>query len=564
MTTAPNTTPDMTSDMTQAPAAAAAPLIAQANDLIGRRQFDRALARFEEAAEIDPDDLSIGCRIGEMLTALNRLDEAIAAFGAVLQQDPEAWNAQTGLAEIARRQGAIEDALTLYQGVLARDPGNLPATVGLADLFGRAGEVDAALSLFETAVGTHPRSAVLWSTYGDFQVSVGRCADAVESFKRAEKIDPTAAETQARLAIAYRGLGQLDDALTYFDRAQELWPSNWRIHLGRATVQLARGELADGWRQFDWRNKADPARARLQPQWNGQTLTGQTVFLCGEPTIGDEVMFASCLAEFAASAERCIVECQPALTSLFARSFPEVEFHAAPDSGDPVSPTHRYDWLGELGQIDVYGALGSLPKFLRPTGDSFPAESVPGGAGFLTPELDLLSLWKERLSDLDGKLKIGLWWGGSPPTAKGQALAVGDLLTAFDRPDVEFVMLATDVPMHFPDGLQGPWKDRVSVVEGINPADRDSGAEEAAALIANLDLMVVPPGLVANLAGGLGVPVYVPCQSDDWTHLGTGGMPWFDSMRLFTRHGETPWNQILGPLVEAVHSAAEAAERQAK
>jgi hypothetical protein len=169
-------------------------------------------------------------------------------------------------------------------------------------------------------------------------------------------------------------------------------------------------------------------------------------------------------------------------------------------------------------------------------------------------------MWRERLSDLDDKLKIGLWWGGTPPTADGQALSLSDLLTALDRPDVEFVLLATDVPRHFPDGLDGPWKDRVSVVEGIDPADKESGADEAAALIANLDLMVVQPGLVANLAGGLGAPVYVPCQADDWTHLGTGGMPWFDSMRLFTRQGETPWNRVLGPLVAAVHAAADAAK----
>ncbi len=543
MKTAPDTTHDA--------AAAAAPLVEQARQLIERKQFDRALERFQEAAALDPDDLSIACNIGEMLTALRRYDEAVATFGSALERDPETWPAQTGLAHIAAQQGAIADAVALYQDVLDRDPDNVAATVGLADLFGRAGEIDAAVGLFESAVEAHPRRIELWSAYGDLQVSLGRCADAVESFKRAERIDPTSPETHARLAVAHKGLGDLDQATTYFDQALELWPSNWRIHLGRATVELAKGNLAEGWRRLEWRHKADAARAHLQPQWNGQDLTGQTVFLCGEATIADEVMFASCLAEFAKGCGRCIVECQAPLTGLFARSFPNVDIHAEPPPQDRLAPAQRYDWLKPLQPIDVFSALGSLPRFLRPSIDAFP--DAP--AAFLAPDPDLLSLWRGRLAGLADKLTIGLWWNGFAPMADGKSLAMPELLDGIDRDDVEFVLLAGDVPRQFPQGIDGRWIGRISIVEGIDPA---IDAHEAAALIANLDLMVVPPGLSANLAGGLDVPVYCPCPADDWTHLGTGAMPWFSCMRLFTRTGDEPWTRVLADLVRAVHEAADA------
>ena len=545
MTTAPNPKQD--------PAAAAAPVLDQARQLIERKQFDRALERLQEAALLDPDNAAITCNIGEMLTALHRFDEAIAAFSQVLEQDPKAWPAQIGLAQIARQQGAIGDAVTLYQGVLAEDPDNVQATVGLADLFGRAGEIDAAIALFERAVRSHPRQIDLWWAYGDLQVSLGRCADAIESFRRAERIDPTAPETHARIAVAHKGLGELDDAITRFEQALELWPSNWRIHLGRATIDLAQGNLAEGWKRLEWRHKADPARAHLQPQWNGQDLAGQTAFLCGEGTIADEVMFASCLPEFAEACERCIVECQEPLASLFARSFPNVDVHGEPPLEQRPPPTERYDWLKPLGPIDVYSALGSLPRFLRPT-----IESFPEGAEFLKTDPDLTALWRERLAGLETAFKIGLWWNGFAPMAEEQFLALRDLLDAFNRDDVEFILLAGDVPRHFPQGIDGPWKDRISVVEGIDPAVE---ADEAAALIANLDLMVVPPGLAANLAGGLDVPVFVPGPADDWTHLGTGRMPWFRSMRLFGRQGDAPWKGVLATLAEAVHQAADAKTR---
>ena len=537
-------------DTDKHPAAAIDPLLAQARQLIGRKQYGRALERFQEAAQLDPDDLSIACNIGEMLTALNRFDEAVAAFGDVLDRDPGAWPAQTGLAQIAVQRGAIGDAVALYQDVLAKDPNNLTATVGLADLFGRAGEVDAAIALFETGARSHPRQIELWSAYGDLLVSLGRCADAVECFKRAERIDPTSPETHARLAVAHKGLGDLEAAGTYFDQALELWPANWRIHLGRATIDLAQGNLAEGWRRLEWRHKEDSARAHLQPQWNGQELTGQTAFLCGEATIADEVMFASCLTEFAAGCDRCIVECQAPLATLFARSFPSVDIHAEPPPWDRPAPAQRYDWLKPLGPIDVYSALGSIPRFLRPSIEAFPEP-----AGFLTPDPELLALWRDRLAGLQGKFKIGLWWNGPVPLAPDQSLGMRDLLDSFDRDDVEFILLAQDLPRHFPEGIAGPWMDRVNVVEGIDPA---VDADEATALIANLDLMVVPPGLAANLAAGVDVPVFVPCAADDWTHLGSGRMPWFGSMRLFTRAGEEPWTGVLATLVEAVHQSADA------
>ena len=545
MTTAPNAK--------QSPSDATAPLVEQARQLIDRKQFERALERFQEAARLDPADLAIACNIGEMLTALHRYDEAIAAFGSVLEQNPKAWPAQTGLAQIAKQQGAIADSVSLYQGVLAEDPGNVPATVGLADLFGRAGEIEAAIAMFERAIAAHPRNIDIWWAYGDLQVSLGRHSDAIESFRRAERINPTAPETHARIAVAHKGLGELDEAITYFEQALELWPSNWRIHLGRATIDLAKGDLAEGWRRLEWRHKADAARAHLQPQWNGQDLTGQTAFLVGEGTIADEVMFASCLPEFAQGCGRCIVECQSPLARLFARSFPNVDVCAEPPPEDRPPPAQRYDWLKQHGPVDVYGALGSLPRFLRPTADAFPE-----GGRFLTTDPELTALWRDRLAGMEQALKIGLWWNAFAPVVEEQALAMRDLLDAFNRDDVEFILLAGDVARHFPGGIDGPWKDRISVVEGIDPGVE---ADEAAALIANLDLMIAPPGLAANLAGGLDVPVFVPGPADDWTHLGTGRMPWFRSMELFPRRGEEPWRGVLAKLSEAVHRMADAKTR---
>ncbi|MEC3929563.1 flagellar protein FlbA, partial [Citrobacter braakii] len=56
--------------------------------------------------------------------------------------------------------------------------------------------------------------------------------------------------------------------------------------------------------------------------------------------------------------------------------------------------------------------------------------------------------------------------------------------------------------------------------------------ENAAALVANLDLVISPAMSAGELAGALGVPVW-RFGGRDWTQLGTAMRPWFPTMRLF-------------------------------
>ena len=65
------------------------------------------------------------------------------------------------------------------------------------------------------------------------------------------------------------------------------------------------------------------------------------------------MMFASCLPQILATASRCIVECDPRLVPLFARSFPLADVVAKPFS---MAAAAAYG-------VDVQVAAGSLPPF---------------------------------------------------------------------------------------------------------------------------------------------------------------------------------------------------------
>jgi tetratricopeptide (TPR) repeat protein len=73
----------------------------------------------------------------------------------------------------------------------------------------------------------------------------------------------------------------------------------------------------------------------------------------------------------------------------------------------------------------------------------------------------------------------------------------------------------------------------------------------AAALAANLDLVISPAMSAGELAGALGVPVW-RFGTRDWTQLGTGARPWFPTMRLFQPNPGEGLDSTIGAIAKAL------------
>ena len=105
-------------------------------------------------------------------------------------------------------------------------------------------------------------------------------------------------------------------------------------------------------------------------------------------------MFASCLPEILATASQCVIECDPRLVPLFARSFPLAD----------VVATASLD-RGRRGAmvVDVQIAAGSLPRFLRRNLGAFPRRQR-----YLAACPWRRARWRERYAQLGNGLKVGI------------------------------------------------------------------------------------------------------------------------------------------------------------
>jgi ADP-heptose:LPS heptosyltransferase len=207
-----------------------------------------------------------------------------------------------------------------------------------------------------------------------------------------------------------------------------------------------------------------------------------------------------------------------------------------------------------LPPFDLHTPLLSLPLAFRTELDS-----IPGGVPYLTVDTAAVSSWKERLAALPG-FRIGINWHGNPEAEKLSALQARSFplsaAAAVARlPGVSLVSLQKGPG----DEQRGQVEFGAAVAQLTDPMRMgpDEIADETAAILLGLDLVITADTALAHLAGALGVPVWAVLQSvPDWRWLvGRADSPWYPTMRLFRQRTAGDWKEVLDRVAAEVATA---------
>lgn len=159
-------------------------------------------------------------------------------------------------------------------------------------------------------------AAVYWLT--------NRTQAAVEPLRTAIKLDPANPEALATLGTALQDTGDLDGAVAAYRRALELRPGFVQAMVSLGNAFFAQGGSGGGDRGV---RPGPDGRASLRPgprqQGGGPAGAGRVHRGLG---VGDEILFASMLAEARQLAETVLVQADQRHLPLLRRSFPDLEF----------------------------------------------------------------------------------------------------------------------------------------------------------------------------------------------------------------------------------------------
>jgi Flp pilus assembly protein TadD len=492
--------------------------------------------------------MSVPYQSGLKLSSQGRHAEAIAQFEQALALDPADAKVLFALGNTASQLGLAGAAEQFFRQVLVLEPSRVEAIVNLANLLRAGAQFDAAIALLEPALAREPHSPEILLTLGSAWREKGHPEQARVHYQAALAARPNYAPALANLADMVCDASDRQQARTLYDQAAKADPKNPQIRLNRAVLHLLNGDLKDGWRDYAARTEVPgkvpvPAGEQRLAAWTGGPLRRTRLLVRAEQGVGDQILFASLIPDLAARAKAeggsLILECEPRLAPLFARSFPDVTVRPAVIKDLGGVPTADYGWLKAAGGANAAVLMGSLPRYLRGALEAFPQPH-----SFLVPDAQERAHWRSAFAAQGGKKIIGISWRSGKIGGGDRMLQYAPLedwaqfLKATDAIFVCAQYAATDEEIAALQEMSGR---KILVPEKL---DQKNELDRSCAMLAALDVVISAPTAVSWLAAGAGVPTLKLLTGPVWTAMGQTYEPFAPACKCLSAAQMGDWADV--------------------
>ena len=520
----------------------------RADALAALGRLAEAVASFDRALTLDPNSVADWCNRGAALIDLGRAADAVESFDRAIALAPDFAQAHYNRGNALGALDRLAEAVASYEAALALDRRYVDALNNRANALDRLGRPAQALSSVEEALALSPDHAGALVTRSVLLRKLRRSAEALASCERALAVRPDDADALMVRGDVLIDLERFDDAIATLDRVIALKPPAVAAKWNKSLVCLGLGRFAEGWPLYEHRwagAKGLVPRGYTQPRWNGERLDG-TLLVWGEQGLGDEILHASMVPDLLVRTRSIVLEVEPRLVALFARSFPEVQVIA-------LRP--------ELyaGRIDAQEPLGSLGRTFRTGWADFPRRE----RGYLRADAARAQALRRRLTG-DGRAVIGLSWiskapaGGASKSAKLTDFAALLRLSGCRFVDLQYGDTAAERA-----ALE---RDRGILVERLADIDTMNDIDGLAALMTACDAVVTVSNTTAHLAGALGRPNWVMVPHGHariwyWFH-DKDASPWYARTRVRRQRSAQPWAEVVASVAEDVAAFIDSAQKR--
>jgi tetratricopeptide (TPR) repeat protein len=494
------------------------------------------------AITINPAEAAYHSNLGTVFQSRGRLEEAAASYERAVILRPDLAEAHYNLGNVFYERNQWEDAAASYEHALARRPDLAEAHYNLGNALQAQDKFDEAVACYERALALEPEKYEARHNLGNALQAQGKLDDAMACYKHVLAVHPGYAKAHYSAGCVLHALGNLDEALVQYRVAGALQPDLAQAGFSESLAQLLQGEFAAGWQNFEWRwqtkDHDTPMRPYPQPLWTGEKLSSGRLLIWREQGVGDEIMFAGLLPDVIRTGNRCVLDCDARLKTLFARSFRGIDVVSG-DLAGQLPENHP-----EL-EIAAHLPSGSLPGLFRASNAAFAATTSP----YLVADPVAKERFRSKYSD--GRRLVGLsWHTNNRKTGRDRSIDLSLLAPLFARPDIQWVSLQY--------GDHDMLENQAAVAGSPIFIDRSVNQlldiDTFAAQIAAMDLVVTIDNSTAHLAGALGVPTWVLLPfAPDWRWLqAREDSPWYPTLRLFRQPKRGDWQSVVQRLQSAL------------
>ncbi len=431
-----------------------------------------------------------------------------------------------------------------------------PSDAAIANEFGAmvvaAGQTVKGVHWFRRALTVRPMSSPIYSNLGNALDTLGRLEEARRAHRRACVASPHLVSSTFNFAVVERRAGAFASAERGYRRALCAEPGKAEsIRFNLSLILLATGQVKEGLRYYEdrwWSLGPSGGSDRLlgadpsfpQPLWNPLTEPSADLLVWGEQGLGDEIWGAGYLNDLRDRSGATVIEIEPRLVSLMARSFPWA-----------VVVPRRGRGLPETRVPERQVPLGSLPHLAT-------SNRLTAPTGYLTPDPARCTRLRQTLRSRHPGLWIGLSWRSVKPARdRSFEIPLEVLAPLLNIPDLWFLPIqygASDDDLETLRRLSG------GRMLSVNGAEVYRDMETLAAMISEVDAVVSIANVTVAMAHAVGkntLALLRPVQ-EDWRYQhGTPRTPWFPRATLIRSDRWDDWSDVsrraAAAMAQAVH-----------
>jgi tetratricopeptide (TPR) repeat protein len=234
-------------------------ILARAAELLGRGDFDGALALFEKIDPAEAETPAIQLLRASVLNSAGRTSEARPIVEGILSREPDNTEALLVLSVVEAASGKEREQRAILERILKTDPNHTEALVTLGNMALGSQSLRTAASYYDRVLRVEPENG---------EALVGRAMvyryeknpkNAELLLNKAARLYPQWASPLHERARLYRGAGYAQEALDDLDGAKKLEPGDYWIAVDRGTTLVDLNRKPEALEEFTRAIGIDPA-----------------------------------------------------------------------------------------------------------------------------------------------------------------------------------------------------------------------------------------------------------------------------------------------------------------
>jgi predicted Zn-dependent protease len=181
-----------------------------------RKRLDDALSYLQLAFRANPDDLSTGIAISQILTSTGRLAEAETILATMVERMPDVRGLNYTYAQVLTKLGRGDESTKYLERAVTLDATFVPAIMQLLDIYQKKNEWAKAAEILEPLIADDPLNLEMQRQQAFFYLRAGDARRARDRFRALTQADPRDARSLFYLAEALNDLDEYGESEPIF------------------------------------------------------------------------------------------------------------------------------------------------------------------------------------------------------------------------------------------------------------------------------------------------------------------------------------------------------------